>query len=81
MEQCTCIAGYTKYLDFIRERIHGKKMIQTGMMGEVPRCTAALEAALNGENVCMVCSGDPGILAMAGLLYDCLLYTSPSPRD
>ncbi|WP_295927941.1 precorrin-4 C(11)-methyltransferase [uncultured Akkermansia sp.] len=70
MEQCTCIAGYTKYLDFIRERIHGKKMIQTGMMGEVPRCTAALEAALNGENVCMVCSGDPGILAMAGLLYE-----------
>lgn len=45
-------------------------MIQTGMMGEVPRCTAALEAALNGENVCMVCSGDPGILAMAGLLYE-----------
>ena len=70
MEQCTCIAGYTKYLDFIRERIHRKKMIQTGMMGEVPRCTAALEAALNGENVCMVCSGDPGILAMAGLLYE-----------
>lgn len=45
-------------------------MIQTGMMGEVPRCMAALEAALAGENVCMVCSGDPGILAMAGLLYE-----------
>lgn len=70
IDRCSCIAGYTKYLDFIRERIHGKKMIQTGMMGEVPRCTAALEAALDGENVCMVCSGDPGILAMAGLLYE-----------
>lgn len=70
IDRCDCIAGYTKYLDFIRERIHGKKMIQTGMMGEVPRCMAALEAALAGENVCMVCSGDPGILAMAGLLYE-----------
>lgn len=70
IDRCGCIAGYTKYLDFIRERIHGKKMIQTGMMGEVPRCMAALEAALAGEDVCMVCSGDPGILAMAGLLYE-----------
>lgn len=70
IDRCDCIAGYTKYLDFIRERIHGKKMIQTGMMGEVPRCMAALEAALAGENICMVCSGDPGILAMAGLLYE-----------
>lgn len=70
IDRCDCIAGYTRYLDFIRERIHGKKMIQTGMMGEVPRCVAALEAALEGENVCMVCSGDPGILAMAGLLYE-----------
>lgn len=70
IDHCGCIAGYTRYLDFIRERIHGKRMIQTGMMGEVPRCMAALEAALAGENVCMVCSGDPGILAMAGLLYE-----------
>lgn len=70
IDRCGCLAGYTKYLDFIRERIHGKKIIQTGMMGEVPRCMAALEAALAGENVCMVCSGDPGILAMAGLLYE-----------
>lgn len=70
IDRCGCIAGYTRYLDFIRERIHGKRMIQTGMMGEVPRCMAALEAALAGENVCMVCSGDPGILAMAGLLYE-----------
>lgn len=70
IDRCDCIAGYTRYLDFIRERIHGKRTIQTGMMGEVPRCMAALEAALAGENVCMVCSGDPGILAMAGLLYE-----------
>lgn len=70
IDRCGCIAGYTRYLDFIRGRIHGKRMIQTGMMGEVPRCMAALEAALAGENVCMVCSGDPGILAMAGLLYE-----------
>ncbi|MFQ8889721.1 MAG: precorrin-3B C(17)-methyltransferase [Bilophila wadsworthia] len=47
-----------------------KPVIQNGMKGEVERCLSALEAALDGQNVCMVCSGDPGILAMAGLLYE-----------
>lgn len=64
------IAGYSHYVDFIKERIQGKPLIQNGMMGEVARCRATLEAAATGQNVCMVCSGDPGILAMAGLLFE-----------
>lgn len=67
---CDIIAGYTKYLDFIRTRIMGKPLIQSGMMGEVERCRKTLEAATQGKHVCMVCSGDPGVLAMAGLLYE-----------
>lgn len=64
------IAGYTHYVDMIRDRIGSKPVIQTGMLGEVSRCQAALEAAASGKTVCMVCSGDAGILAMAGLLYE-----------
>ena len=64
------VAGYVHYVDFIRHRIHGKAVIENGMRGEVERCRAALEAAAAGKDVCMVCSGDPGILAMAGLLYE-----------
>ena len=70
IEHCDQIAGYTKYIDFIRDRIHGKPLIQTGMLGEVARCQSALQSAAEGNEVCMVCSGDPGILAMAGLLYE-----------
>ncbi len=70
LRHCDVIAGYTKYVDFIRERIAGKALIQNGMMGEVQRCTDALNEAAKGKNVCMVCSGDPGILAMAGLLFE-----------
>lgn len=70
LRRCDTVAGYSRYLDFIRERIVGKSLIQSGMTGEVERCRAALEAALTGREVCMVCSGDPGILAMAGLLYE-----------
>lgn len=70
IRECDTVAGYRHYLDFIRDRIQEKNIIQNGMMGEVARCRAALEAAASGQSVCMVCSGDPGILAMAGLLYE-----------
>ena len=70
LRRCDTVAGYSHYVDFIRDRIAGKPVIPNGMKGEVERCLSALEAALAGQNVCMVCSGDPGILAMAGLLYE-----------
>ena len=70
LRHCDTVAGYSNYVDFIRDRIIGKPIIQNGMMGEVARCRATLEAAAAGQEVCMVCSGDPGILAMAGLLFE-----------
>lgn len=70
LRRCDTVAGYSKYVDFIRDRIHGKRLIETGMKGEVERCRDALTAAAAGATVCMVCSGDPGILAMAGLLFE-----------
>lgn len=70
IEQSDVIAGYGPYVDFIRHRIGSREVIQNGMMGEVERCHRTLERAAAGHTVCMVCSGDPGILAMAGLLYE-----------
>ncbi len=70
LEQCDVVAGYTNYLKLISNRIAGKPVIQTGMRGEIERCRQAFAAALEGNTVCMVCSGDPGILAMAGLIYE-----------
>lgn len=70
LECCDIVAGYTPYVDFIRPLVAHKHIIQNGMMGEVARCVSALEHAAKGHKVCMVCSGDPGILAMAGLLME-----------
>ncbi len=70
LRQCDVVAGYNKYVDYIRDRIVGKPIIQNGMTGEVQRCTDTLREAAKGKTVCMVCSGDPGILAMAGLLFE-----------
>lgn len=67
---CKHIAGYSGYLDLIRPLLTGKILIETPMRGEVERCRAALDAARNGHAVCLVCSGDPGVLAMAGLIYE-----------
>lgn len=77
---CDTLVGYSRYVDFIRDRLAGKNVIRTGMKGEVERCRAALEAASAGRSVCMVCSGDPGILAMAGLAYE-LRFCEPRFAD
>jgi len=40
------------------------------MMQEVDRCRKALEMAEAGHEVALVCGGDPGIYAMAGLILE-----------
>ena len=37
LRRCDTVAGYSKYVDFIRDRIRGKRLIETGMKGEVER--------------------------------------------
>lgn len=64
------VVGYTAYIDLIREDFPGKEMQSTGMRREVDRCRAAVEAAVSGKNVAVVCSGDSGVYGMAGLIYE-----------
>ncbi len=40
------------------------------MRQEVDRCAKAVELALAGKKVAVICSGDPGIYAMAGLVFE-----------
>mgnify|MGYP006291495673 FL=1 len=42
------------------------------MTGEIKRCRTAVERALTGSNTAVVCSGDPGVYALAGLLLEIL---------
>lgn len=70
LEQCTAVAGYRLYLDQIRELLNGKRLIPGAMRQEIARCREALEAALAGETVAVVSSGDAGVYGMAGLLLE-----------
>jgi precorrin-3B C17-methyltransferase len=64
------IAGYTLYIELIRELVIGKEIIETPMMQEIERCRRAAYAAKNNKNVALVSSGDAGIYGMAALMYE-----------
>ncbi len=72
------VAGYSTYIDLIRPLIDGKEIISTGMTKEVARVEAAIDAALSGKSCAIVSSGDPGIYAMAGLVFEtCQIKSVP----
>ncbi len=70
LENSDVIIGYTAYIDLIKDIIKGKKVISTQMKGEVERCQMAFKEALDGKNVSIISSGDPGIYGMASLIYE-----------
>ena len=70
IESSDLVVGYTAYIALIRDAFPHKEMASTGMKKEVDRCRMAVEAAVAGKNVAVVCSGDSGVYGMAGLIYE-----------
>jgi len=72
IEESEIIVGYKTYLDLVRGLIKEKEVMSSGMRQEVERCAKAVELAKSGKKVAVICSGDPGIYAMAGLVFELL---------
>ena len=70
LERADLIVGYTVYIDLLKKQFPNKKTFATPMRKEVERCRMALEQAQIGRTIVMVCSGDPGVYGMAGLIYE-----------
>ncbi len=70
LKSVSTVAGYKTYIDLIFPLIEGKQIIRTGMTQEVQRVEAAIEAACKGNSCALISSGDPGIYAMAGLVFE-----------
>ena len=70
LQDVDVIIGYRTYLDLIPDFLTGKEVISSEMMKEVDRCRQAMEIASAGKNVALVSGGDPGIYAMAGLVFE-----------
>ncbi len=70
LKNCDVIIGYNVYVDLVKNRYPDKEFVTTPMTQETKRCQAAIDMALDGKNVAMVCSGDSGIYGMAALVYE-----------
>ena len=70
LQRADVIAGYTVYVDLVKELYPEKETFTTPMKQEIERCRWAIETAAAGRSVAMVCSGDAGVYGMAGLLIE-----------
>jgi cobalt-precorrin 5A hydrolase/precorrin-3B C17-methyltransferase len=66
------LVGYTLYLDLLGPLAQGKTRHEFPLGAEEARVRAALDLAAQGRRVALVCSGDPGIYAMASLVFELL---------
>lgn len=70
IESADLIVGYDTYLALVEELLPGKEIFGSGMMQEIERCQAGVDAAAAGREVAVISSGDPGIYGMAGLVLE-----------
>ncbi|MCL4541350.1 MAG: precorrin-3B C(17)-methyltransferase [Chloroflexi bacterium] len=68
--QADIIIGYRGYTDLVRHWYPDAPIVESELGAEYERCLHALNSAQQGHTVALVSSGDAGIYAMAGLLYE-----------
>ncbi|MFT5182492.1 MAG: cobalt-precorrin 5A hydrolase/precorrin-3B C17-methyltransferase, partial [Alphaproteobacteria bacterium] len=66
------IVGYGPYIELLGNAATGKHRHEFALGEEEARCRAALDLAAAGGQVVLVSSGDPGIYAMAALVFELL---------
>ncbi|MEM8811215.1 MAG: precorrin-3B C(17)-methyltransferase [Pseudomonadota bacterium] len=66
------LVGYSLYLDLLGPATVGKTVKAFPLGDEEARCRYALERAGEGIDVALICSGDPGIYAMASPVFELL---------
>lgn len=72
------VVGYGPYVDLAGDLLTpAQEVLRFPIGAETERCTTALCRAAAGEQVALVCSGDPGVYAMASLV----LELAPSHGD
>ncbi len=66
------VVGYGLYLDLVEGLIAGKPRHGSELGEEEARARIALDLAAEGKSIALVCSGDPGIYALATLVFELL---------
>ncbi|HKA83441.1 MAG TPA: precorrin-3B C(17)-methyltransferase [Acidimicrobiales bacterium] len=64
------VIGYEPYVEQCADLVSPAQLVVRSPIGaETDRCAESLDRAAGGANVALVCSGDPGVYAMAGLAH------------
>ena len=72
VERAGHVVGYRLYLDLVADLIAGATTHPYALGEERDRVAKAIELAAGGTCVALVCSGDPGVYAMASLVMEML---------
>lgn len=67
------IAGYTTYINLVKDEFSEKEFYSSGMKKEIERCQEVLELAKAGKDIALISSGDSGIYGMAGIMLEVAL--------
>lgn len=69
--QAEAVMGYKAYVELARPLLReGQEILASGMTRELDRAAAAIDLALAGKRVALISSGDPGVYAMAAVVYE-----------
>ena len=72
IEQSEVVVSYPLYLRWIKPWLADKTVISTGMREERERAIQAIQSAREGKTVSLLSSGDIGVYAMAGAVFELL---------
>lgn len=64
------IAGYSTYINLVKDEFSNKIFLSSGMKREIERCEEVLQKAKEGKNIALISSGDSGIYGMAGIMLE-----------
>jgi cobalt-precorrin 5A hydrolase/precorrin-3B C17-methyltransferase len=80
IRRADAVLGYERYVDQCDDLLRSTQQVIRHPIGaETDRCRDALTRASEGARVALVCSGDPGVFAMAGLVHELAAsYGSPA---
>ena len=78
IEDAGHLVGYRRYLELVADLVRDQTVHPYALGEERARAARAIDLAAGGERVALVCSGDPGIYAMASLVME-VLDGTPNP--
>ncbi len=72
LKECHVIVSYKNYIKYVEKFSKDKEVYVSGMKQEIERAEKTIKYALEGKKTVIISSGDAGIYAMSGLIFELL---------